>query len=38
MMGTDIEFVGNWRVSLLMKDYIEESIASLRKYMDAKVS
>ena len=37
-MGMDIEFLGNGTVSLLMKDYIEESIASFRIYMDAKVS
>ena len=37
-MGMDIEFLGNGRVSLFMKDYIEEFIASSSKYLDAKLS
>ena len=37
-MGMDIEFWGNGRISLFMKDCTDETIASFSKYMDAKVS
>ena len=37
-LRTDIEFLGNSKVLLLMKYYIEESITSFIKSIDAKVS
>ena len=37
-MEMDIEFLGNGRVSLFTKDYIEEFIASSVEVLDANVS
>ena len=34
-LGMDIEFLGNGRISLFMKDYIEEYIASFIEDLDA---
>ena len=38
LLGIDIEFLENGKVLLLMKDYIEKSIALFNKNMDATVS
>ena len=37
LLGMDIDFLGNGKVSLFMKDYIEESIELFNEDLDATV-